>query len=598
MTHKKEKLLRGIPVSGGFARGKAFLYRVYLPDVPEEAIAPQDREKEVERFRWAVAVAETDLRRLRDRVKKDMGRDFADFIEVQLALLRDEEVLNGTERFIRDRLRNAEFAYTQILKQLTSQGSPAGAAFLRERFGDVADVSARVLSVLLGDELPSIHTLEPGSVIIAHDLPPSEAALLDPQKVAGVVLEAGGKTSHTAIMAKTKEIPAVVGVSGVTHEVKGGEDVFVDGYRGLVIIHPSAGRLRTYENEIARYQRHRASLKSLLEKEPVTLDGKVIDLSANIEFIIEAKAARDNGARGVGLFRTEYMYLARRRPPTEDEQFQILADVARIFNPYPVIVRTFDLGGDKVIPGYTEANPFLGWRAIRLCFDAPHLFNSQLRAILRASAHGNIKVMFPMVATVEELRRAKLLLEEVKKELRREGKSFNENLEVGVMVETPSAALLAYQLARECNFLSIGSNDLTQYTLAVDRGNERVARLFDHFHPAVLQLIKKTIDAAHSQGIWVGMCGEFAADPFGIVLLLGMGIDEISVVPGMIAEAKNVIRSIDTTVAAGLATAALELSTALEVERLLRRELYRQFPKLARSLLQFREVKGEKASAV
>lgn len=588
MRRKKEKIFHGIPVSPGFARGKVFLYQHYLPEVEERSLKPEMVPEELKRFQRAVQVAENDLKRLHLQVKQAMGRDFADFIELQLTLLRDDEVLRATEVFIKEKLRNAEFAYTQVLKQIATPMSRSGAAFFRERIVDIADVSSRVISILLDEDLPSIHTLTPGSVIVAHELPPSEAALLDPAKVAGVVLEAGGKTSHTAIMAKAKEIPAVVGVAAILHELNGAEELFVDGYRGLAILNPTPSRLRTYESEIKRYHEHRASLKALVEEEPVTLDGKMLDLSANIEFLMEARLAKQNGARGIGLFRTEYLYLAKRRPPTEEEQFEIFREVAELFKPYPVIIRTFDLGGDKVIPGYSEANPFLGWRAIRLCFDNLVLFKSQLRAILRASLFGNVKVMFPMVATVEEVRRAKLLVEEAKKELKREGKRFDENFEVGVMVEIPSAALLAHQLAREARFLSIGSNDLTQYTLAVDRNNERVARLFDHFHPAVLHLIKRTVDAAHQQGIWVGMCGEFAANPLGIVILLGMGVDEISVVPGMIPEAKSVIRSIDTGVAAEVVAKLLELSTALEVERFLHREVHRRFPKLERSLFTIR----------
>ncbi|MGQ9678958.1 MAG: phosphoenolpyruvate--protein phosphotransferase [bacterium] len=587
----RERLIRGIPVSPGFARGKAFVYRMYLPEVEERTVFPEEAAKEVARFRKAVKIANDDLQELRHRIKKDIGRDFADFIDVQLAVLNDEELVKKTEQFIQEKLRNAEFAYTQTLKQLTAGVSRAGLSFLREKFVDIADVSARVLAVLIGEELPSIHTLEPGSIIVAHELPPSEAALLDPTKVVGVVLEAGGKTSHTAIIAKAKEIPAAVGVEGILREVKDGEEIFVDGYRGIVALNPTPSRLKTYQNEIERYQSHRASLRALVDAEPVTVDGKIIDLSANIEFIAEAKVARTNGARGVGLFRTEYIYLAKRRPPTEDEQFKVYSEVAQIFNPYPVIIRTFDLGGDKVIPGYSETNPFLGWRAIRVCLDDPVLFKTQLRAILRASLHGNVKVMFPMIATIEELRKAMLMLEEAKKELHQKGQAYNEQLEVGVMIETPSAALLARQFARECNFLSIGSNDLTQYTLAVDRGNELVAKLFDHLHPAVLQLIKHTIDAAHLQGIWVAMCGEFGADPLGIVLLIGMGIDEISVVPGMIPEAKSIIRSIDTNIATTVANRALELSTALEIERFLTREMDRNFPKLAESLFALKERK-------
>lgn len=590
MNRRAEKILRGIPVSSGFARGPAFLYRAYLPALAERVLKPQEVAEEVKRFQAAVDATERDLRRLFQQVRRDMGRDFAEFIGVQLAFLTDEEVLAQTAQFIRERLRNAEFAYAETLKHLAGPVARSASPMLKERVLDLGDVSSRVLSKLLGEELPSVHEVAPGSVLLAHDLPPSDAALLDPARVAGIVLEAGGKTSHTAIMAKAKEIPAVVGADAVTREVESGQIVLVDGYRGLAILAPTRNRLHAYDSETERYRRHRESLRALAEEEAVTLDGKMIDLSANVEFLIEARTAKENGARGVGLFRTEYIYLARRRPPTCEEQYRIYAEVARLMKPYPVIIRTFDLGGDKVIPGYSEANPFLGWRAIRMCFDNLELFKGQLRAILRASTAGNVKVMLPMIATIEELRRAKLLLAEVKKELRRDGQVFDDQFELGVMVETPAAALLADRLATEVQFLSIGSNDLTQYTLAVDRGNERVARLFDHFHPAVLRLIQQTIDAAHRHGIWVGLCGEFGSDPLGMLLLLGLGIDEISVIPGMIPEAKNIIRSIDTSEAAKVAEQALEKSTGVEVQRLLRHELHRRFPKLEKSLF---AVKGQ-----
>lgn len=584
MRHAREQLLRGLPVSSGIAAGGAFIYQTYLPKVAERVLRPDEADVEVRRFEEAVRSVETDLRQLHDQVLRDMGRDFAEFIDVQIALLRDEEVLSRTVAYIRERLRNAEFAYGEVLQELARHTGLGETPFFTERRLDLGDVSRRVLSQLLGEALPSLHGIVAGSIVVAHDLPPSEAALLDPGRVAGVVLEAGGKTSHTAIMAKAKEIPAVLGVEGVLRRVGDGESLLVDGYRGLVIVSPTANRLAAYKAEMSEQQRHRESLRALSSEEPVTLDGKKIDLSANIEFMIEARVARENGARGIGLFRTEYMYLARRRPPTEEEQFQTIAEVARLMKPFPVIVRTFDLGGDKVVPGYYESNPFLGWRAIRMCLDNEDFFRTQLRAIVRASAVGSVKIMFPMVATLEELRRARLLVRDVCQELRSRNVPHDQNIEVGVMIETPSAALLAERLARECSFLSIGSNDLTQYTLAVDRGNERVATLFDHFHPAVLQLIDRTIQAAHRQGIWVGMCGEFASDPMGIILLLGLGIDEISVTPGLIPEAKNTIRAIDTSVAATVARQALEMGTALEVQRLLRREVHRQFPKLEASL--------------
>ena len=591
-TSNRERIYRGIPVSHGFALGRAYLHRSGLPETEERILEPSAVPTEVRRFRGAVGAARQDLDNLHAQVKREMGRDFAEFIGVQLALLQDEELLTETERFVRERCRNAEFAYAETLRNLARPIAGSGVALFRERALDVVDVGARVLRKLLGDELPSLHSLSEGSIVVAHDLPPSEAALLDPGKVCGLVLEGGGKTSHTAIMAKAKEIPAVFGTDAVARGAENGQRMVVDGYRGLAILDPTPQRLRVYESDIARYEQYRRSLSRLADEEPVTCDGKVIDLSANIEFVMEAKAGMKYGARGVGLFRTEYSYLARAQPPTEEEQFQTIAEVARMMSPMPVIVRTFDLGGDKVIPGYSESNPFLGWRGLRLCFDNQELFKGQLRAILRASAVGNVKVMFPMLSTVEELRRALILLEESKEELKESGADYDDGMEVGVMVETPSAALMADHLAKSCSFLSIGSNDLTQYTLAVDRGNERVAGLYDHFHPAVLQLIRTTVDAAHRQGIWVGLCGEFASDPLGIMVLLGMGIDELSVIPSSIPEAKNIIRAIDTSTAAEVVGRALELATAVEVRRLLHRELHQQFPKLAEFMFQFEDDEG------
>jgi phosphotransferase system enzyme I (PtsI) len=578
---KREQILRGISVSHGFASGRAFVYRPYLPELVETVIAPGAVGGELVRFRKALAASRADLEKLHERVTSEMGRDFAEFIDVQLALISDADVVERTEKFIEEKSRNAEFAYSEVLRSIARQVTDARPKLFRERALDLYDAGARVLQHLLGDEPPSLHAMPEGSVLVARDLPPSEAALLNPRRATGLVLEGGGRTSHTAIMAKAKEIPAIVGVDGAARRVLDGQPVLVDGYRGMVVVRPTAKRVKSYESDRARYQRHRRSLSRLVDEEAVTADGKVLDLSANIEFLAEARTALANGARGIGLFRTEYSYLARLRPPTEDEQYETLAEAAKLFEPMPVIVRTFDLGGDKVVPGYVEPNPFLGWRGLRLCLDNPGMFRGQLRAILRASAHGNVKVMFPMVTSVEELRRARLLLQEVKAELAQERARFDENIEVGVMVETPSAAIMADQLARECSFLSIGSNDLTQYTLAVDRGNERVAELFDPFHPAVLFLIRRTIDAAHERGIWVGLCGEFAAEPLGILVLLGLGIDEISVAPAALPEVKNIIRSVDTESAREMMDSAMALSTPLEIRRLLRREMHRRFPKLA-----------------
>jgi phosphotransferase system enzyme I (PtsI) len=431
MKRKLEKNCRGIPVSPGFALGTAHVYRQYAPAPAERVLEPSEVADELKRFRQALAAAGRELHTLHTQVKRDLGPDFADFIQVQLTLISDEEVIKNTEAFIREARRNAEFAYSQTVKLMSEPVAKSADPLFKERMLDIADVSNRVMRTLLGDDSRSLLEVEPGTVIFAHDLPPSEAALLDPRKVAGLVLEAGGKTSHTAIMAKAKEIPAVAGTGPLCFAVTDGQKAFVDGYRGLAILHPSANRLRAYDDEIERRRIYRQSLSALLTRDPVTMDGRTIDLSANIEFVAEARAAKRYGARGVGLFRTEYMYLAKRRPPTEEEQFLVYAEVAKLFKPYPVIIRTFDLGGDKVLAGYTEANPFLGLRAIRLTLGRLDLFGDQLRAILRASALGNVKVMFPMVTTIEELRRAKIEVERAKSALKTRGEAFDPDFEGG-----------------------------------------------------------------------------------------------------------------------------------------------------------------------
>jgi phosphotransferase system enzyme I (PtsI) len=577
---KKEKILRGIPVSSGFVISNAFIYENFFAKLTAHPIKEAEIVKEIYRFENAIAETEKELKELYEQVKREMGRDLAEFIGVQIALLKDQDTLQKTKDFIKENKLSAEYAYSEVQKKLAAPVAASSVAFFRERIADVIDVTNRVLRNLLREELPPIHEIKKGSIIIAHSLLPSEAALLDHNKVVGVITETGGKTAHTAIMIKAKEIPAIMGIENIIKQIKNGESIILDGFRGIVIINPTDKRLEFYRQESEKIERRKKYLFQLKEADPITKDGKYIDLSANIEFIAECFSAQQYGARGIGLFRTEYLYLAKHRAPTEEEQYQVFAEVASKMKPYPVIIRTFDLGGDKVIPGYIESNPFLGWRAIRFCFDDEELFKKQLRAILRASAVGNIKVMFPMVSSIEELKRAKLLLNQAKKELTAKKQPFDNQMEVGVMIEIPSAALKADALAKECNFFSIGSNDLTQYTLAVDRTNERVSKLYDHLHPAVLRLIKDTIEAAHRNNIWVGLCGEFAADPLGIVVLVGFGIDELSMTPANVPLAKEIIRTLDLSKIAAISNQILELNTPLEVIRYLQKEIHAKFPKL------------------
>lgn len=580
---KKERILRGISISPGFGIGKVFAFSHTLPDIPEYLI-DKEKAEEVVRFKSVIEQTEKELLNLRKQIDSEMGKDLAEFISIQLALLKDREVILKTEELINKQGYNAERAYKEVVTKISEPLISSSQPFFRERTDDIVDIAGRVIRNLLGVPAPSILEAPPGSIVIAHQLLPSEVALLDPAKVIGVAIELGGKTSHTAIMTKALGIPALAGVKNLSLRAQSGEDIVLDGNRGLVIINPSQARLKLYKKEKERLLAYQKFLSQLKEAEAVTADGKHIDLSANIEFLADTYSAIKYGAKGVGLFRTEYLYLTRRRAPTEEEQYEIFSIVAKRMNPYPVIIRTFDLGGDKMISNYTEHNPFLGWRAIRFCLDHKEFFESQLRAILRASAHGNVKIMFPLIATLEELKRAKLTLKRTKKKLKVNGIPFNEECEVGIMVETPSAAIMADSLAKECSFFSIGSNDLTQYTLAVDRGNERVAKLYDHFHPSVLRLIAQVIEAAHKNEIWVGLCGELASDPLSIPVLVGLGIDELSTSPIAIPEVKRVIRSIDISTVKDIAQRALRFHTPSGVTRFLRRILERRYPELKNTI--------------
>lgn len=591
-TVNKEHILRGIPVCNGYAIGNVFVFHRFIPDFTMRILKDSEVEAEKARFDRAIKETEQELKYLQSEIRREMGSDLAELISLQISLLYDVDLYQGTITFIENQKRNAEYAYSEVLKKYIVPLNEAKTPFFRERLADITDVSTRVLSNILGVEMPSIYEVAQDSIIIAYDFLPSEAALLDKNRVIGVATEAGGKTSHTAIMTKAKEIPSVVGIENLIKKItevyqdgKTDKKVVLDGSRGMLVLQPTEKRIMFYKKEQEKIQRHRNYLDSLKESESTTKDGKHIDISANIEFVGEALTALQNGAKGIGLFRTEYLYMARRRPVTEDEQFEIYSSVAEQMKPYPVIVRTFDFGGDKIIPGYAEPNPFLGWRAIRLCFDNPELFINQIKAILRASAKGNIKIMLPMISNIEELRQAKKFLEQAKNELRTKNIQFDNNIEMGIMVETPACAIMADKFAQECNFFSIGSNDLTQYTLAVDRDNKRVAKLFDSLEPSVLTMIKTTIQSAHKNGIWVGLCGEFAADPLGIILLVGMGIDELSMVSSVIPLAKKIVRSIDFTFAEETSKKVIEMASASDVKEYLEMALRKNYPELSEFLV-------------
>ncbi|UCG90955.1 MAG: phosphoenolpyruvate--protein phosphotransferase [candidate division WOR-3 bacterium] len=574
----KEKILKGIAVSEGIAQGTVFIYETNSIQVFQTPILSVYLEDETARFEKAVERTKKELMDIKELINKEIGGDFAQFLDAQIMMLEDRTIIETVKKRIIEEKKNAEYIYHQVINDYASKLGESKDQYLSERVADIWDVGMRVLRNLLGLTHSSVVDVPPGTIIAAHDIPPSEAALIDPNNVLGIVTEGGGRTSHTAITARALEIPAVLGVEGLMGKIKNSETVLIDGDRGILIKNPSRGRIHFYEVAKKKERELEEALSPYCELPPKTHDGKYIDISANIEFFAEFAHAKKYGAVGIGLFRTEFLYLTRRGNPSEEEQFRVYNALAQRMKPHPVIIRTFDLGGDKIVSHYHEANPFLGWRAIRVCLDNWDFLKIQLRAILRASANRNVKIMYPMISTYEEIKRVNLIFDKVKKELKSKKIEFDEDIQVGIMIETPSAALLSSHLTSQVDFFSIGSNELTQYTLAVDRGNERVSKLFDHFHPAVLNLIKRVIDAGHDAHIWVGLCGELAADPLAIPLLLGFGIDELSMNPASIPRAKLVLRSITIPECEKIAHDALGYRTALEVKRFLRRAIRKTFP--------------------
>ncbi|MCS7249951.1 MAG: phosphoenolpyruvate--protein phosphotransferase [candidate division WOR-3 bacterium] len=573
----KERILRGIPVSGDFGYGDIKIYSPELPIIEKKEILPHEIPQELEKFERAIILSKEDFEKIYQKVRAEIGKDIAEFIQIQIAFLTDETVLKETKEYIEKERVIAEYAYSEVIKRYYHNLINKGKTVFIDKGLEIFDVCCYVIEKLK-DSKKGFSLLQPKEkcVIFAQSLTPMNMALLDKNYILGIALEMGGKTSHISIMAKAKEIPTVVGVEKLLHFGANVQKAIIDGNRGMVILSPTEKRISLYEKEKEELTKRRKLIIAKKEREAKTKDGKYIDISANIEFVYEAVIAKEYGAKGIGLFRTEYLFLSKRNLPTEEEQFQLYKEVAEKMKPYFVIIRTFDLGGDKIIPGYFESNPFLGWRGIRFCLSNLDFFKTQLKAILKASTTRNIKIMLPMVSNIEEVIKTKKILEELKEELRREKIDFDENIELGIMVETPSSVLLSDVLAKLCHFFSIGSNDLTQYTLACDRGNEKVSYLFNHYHPAVLRLIKETIKNGHKNGIWVGLCGELAGEPLGIILLIGLGIDELSMAPHLIPYAKELISLLDTDFCKELAEKVINFSTVPEVIKYLKKKIKKE----------------------
>ncbi len=571
-----EIILKGIPAAPGIVIGRAYIFGREDLNVEKTPIGEEQVPLEISRFEDALIQTRQEIIALQKKIAQEMGSEHGEVFDAHLLVLEDrmliEEVISKVKK---DKLA-VDFVFSEVLKRYAGVFSRIEDEYLKERISDINDVGRRILRNLLGRKRKGLSDLEEEVIVIAHDLSPSDTATMHKNKVIGFVTDIGGKTSHTAIMAKSLEIPAVVGLEVGTEKIKNGDLVIVDGSSGVVIVAPDPDTLRKYEVREEKFKGINAAFVTIKDLPAKTLDGKVVTLAANIEFPEEIPSILQHGADGIGLYRTEYFYMNRRDLPTENEQFEAYEKVANSFGDKPVIIRTMDLGGDKFISQLNipkEMSPFMGWRAIRFCLARPDIFKAQLRAILRASIHGNLKVMFPMISGIEELRRSKELLEECKVELKKEGRQYNDKLEVGAMIEVPSAALTSDVLSKEVSFFSIGTNDLIQYALAVDRTNEKIAYLYEPTHPAVLRLIKSVIDAGHRSNIWVGMCGEMSGEPSLALLLLGLGLDEFSMPSASILEIKNIIRSVSFSDAQKIAQEALSLPTGPDVEKFLKEKL-------------------------
>ena len=563
-----EKVYRGIPVSGGVVNGPVFVLSKESSCIPSRVITEEEIPHELRRLEQALIATRQQILQVQRQVEVAMGAEDASIFDAHLLVLEDQTLLDEISRYLHTHKVTVETAFSQVAEKYAETLARIEDDYLRERASDLRDVTTRVLNNLLGREDSVLAGLKQPSIILSYDLSPSVTAQLDKKTVLGFATDIGGRTSHTAIMARALQIPAVVGLQNLSTQVQSGEQVLLDGFNGLFVVNPTDQTLYEY-GQLVRKQVHlQEKLRDTLTQPAVTLDGKRITLSANIGQASDAALVKEAAAEGVGLFRTEYLFLNRTTQPTEEEQYQAYRDVAAALNPDPVVIRTLDVGGDKFVANISipsEVNPFLGWRAIRLCLQEKEIFRSQLRAILRASVHGNIKMMYPMISCIKELEDANALVEQYKQELKAENIPFNPDLEIGVMVEIPAAALISDSLGKRADFFSIGTNDLIQYTLAVDRLNEKIAHLYEPTHPAILSLIRQTAQAGAKAGIWTGVCGEMASDLNMVPLLLGLGVDELSVAPAYVPQVKFLIRRIKLSEAAELANWALTRDDGAEI---------------------------------
>ena len=579
-------MLKGIPASPGIAIGKAFPFDTSQLIVNEKDIKQDAIPSEITRFEEALIKTRSEILAIQKKISKEMGTQHAEIFNAHLLVLEDRMLIEEVIEGLKKERKCVEYIFSKVIEKYIKVFSKMNDEYLKERTSDIEDVGKRILKNLIGAQEKTLSDLKEEVIVVAYDLSPSDTANMHKKNVKGFVTDIGGRTSHTAIMAKSLEIPAVVGLENVTARVKAGDILIVDGADGIVLINPDKLVLKKYEAKQQKFVEFEKTLLDLKDTPATTLDGHRVEISANIELPNEVSSVIAHGAEGIGLYRTEFLYMNRNDVPGEEEQFEAYKKVTTRLPKKPVIIRTLDLGGDKFLSQLKfphEMNPFLGWRAIRYCLAKPEVFKVQLRAILRASVFGNIKIMFPMISGLGELRQAIEVLEEAKQELRVKKVSFNENIEVGAMIEIPSAALTCDLLAKEVDFFSIGTNDLIQYSLAVDRANEKIAYLYKPTHPAVLRLIKNIIDSGHKENIWVGMCGEMAAESGFVLLLLGLGLDEFSMSPVLVPEMKYVISNVRFEDARKVAEEAMKLSTGEDIEIFTNKRLNELMPSLKKT---------------
>lgn len=562
-------MISGILASPGITIAKALLLQE--DEITLNTAKVSNVDNEIARFLDGRATTTAQLEVVKQKALETFGEEKEAIFEGHIMLLEDEELEEDIVSYIRENKSSADFAIHTIVEENATMLQQLDDPYLRERAADFRDIGSRLLKNVLGIKIVNLSDIAEEVVLIANDLTPSETAQINLDKVLGFITDIGGRTSHTSIMARSLEIPAIVGTNDITKRVHNGDIIILDALNNKVIINPTPAEIEEAKQFKAAFLAEKAELAKLKDLPAVTLDGHHVEVCSNIGTVKDTDGAKRNGAEGVGLYRTEFLFMDRDQLPTENEQFLAYKDVVEAMEGKACIIRTMDIGGDKDLPYLnlpTEMNPFLGWRAIRICFDRPEIMNPQLRALLRASAFGKIRIMFPMIISVEEIRRLKEILATLKAELTAEGIAYDKDIEIGVMIETPAAAAIAHHLIKEVEFFSIGTNDLTQYTLAVDRGNELISSLYNPMTPSVLSIIKTVIDASHAAGKWTGMCGELAGDEKATLLLLGMGLDEFSMSAISIPTVKKIIRNTNFSDVKALADKALSVATAAEIETL------------------------------